>query len=363
MNILLLTYQGGLFGSTNSIAFLADALAKRGHGVYVGCPENSILFSMVKSSNAHAVPMTFKGKLDFDNMRHIRDLVYRHSIHIINAQSSKDRYSAIFARWKHRLPVKVVHTRRQTPLSSGGFLHRLFYVKATDAIVVISSGLKKTFVKKGYPENHVHVIFNGTPRERYQAASLAETRRLRKKFGLRANEIVIGCVSRRKKQYQLIEAMRYLDQSITLMFVGVEPGVFDEQIARAGIKNRVIYAGIVDNVAVLNYYSLFNINVLCSTTDGFGLTLVESMAYGVPVIGTRAEGIVDVIHHGENGFTYENENSRELAMYIRRILDDAALRKRIIQAGRHTAFQEFSMEKTAENYERFFQSLLAEKTR
>jgi glycosyltransferase involved in cell wall biosynthesis len=358
MNILLLTYQGGLYGSTNSIAFLADALARRGHGVYVGCPKESILFGMVQKSAARAIPMVFAKKLDFDTMRHIRDIVERHDIDIINAQSSKDRYAAIFARWKYRLPVKVVHTRRQTPRSSGGFIQRLFYVKGTDAIVLISPELKRTFVKKGYPAGHLHVAFNGTPRERYSRVDPAETARLREVHKIGPDEIIIGCVSRRKKQEQLIDALPLLDSSIRVMFVGVEPGLFDQHAQRRGVRDRIIYAGIVDNTRVLNYYPLFAVNVLCSITEGFGLTLVESMALGVPVVGTRAEGIIDVVHHEQNGLLYDNGDFRQLARAITRLLDDEALRKRCIEGGVYSAYEEFSMEKTAETYERLFTGLL-----
>jgi glycosyltransferase involved in cell wall biosynthesis len=359
MNILLITYQGDITGSTNSIAYLARELARRGHGVYVAGRQGSMLFSLLQNSDVRLIPMTFRKKFDLDTARQIRDAVRRYHIDIINAQSSKDRYGAIFARWLYRLPVVVIHTRRQPPLSAGGFLQRRFYELGTDAIVVISDQLKKTFIKKGFSPAHLHVIYNGSPSIRYQQADPGTTTRLRTQLGIKKDEIVIGCVSRLKHQRQILAAARNLAPSITLLFVGIEKHCLDSDAARLGLKNRLFYAGIVDPDEVLNYYPLLSVNVLASTTEGFGLVLVEAMAMGVPVIGTRAQGIMDVVEEGVNGLLFDNGNIDELTDCLKKILYDSEKRDRCIQGGYETAFNKFSIEKTGENYERLFQSLLA----
>ena len=50
MNILFLTYQGDIAGSTNSISYLAKGLASIGHNVYVGCRRESLLYSMLSDT-------------------------------------------------------------------------------------------------------------------------------------------------------------------------------------------------------------------------------------------------------------------------------------------------------------------------
>ncbi|MBL7112137.1 MAG: glycosyltransferase family 4 protein [Bacteroidales bacterium] len=359
MNILFLTYQGypGT-GSTFSIAYLARGLAGRGHNVYVGCPSESHLAEILKDSGVQVEPMVFRNKVDFKNVKHIVRLARQKEIDIINAQSGRDRYTSILAKKLYRIKSKIILTRRQTPRSVGGFLQNWFYVSGTEQIVVNSNQLKNEFTKMGIPEKHLKVIFNGIPVENFDLIDEAIVSDLKIKHYLKKDDIVIGCVSRRKKQYQLLEALTHLPDHIKVIFVGIEPGILDELILEKGLKNEFIYAGIVDKKTVMNYYKLFDVMVLPSTTEGFGLVLVEAMGAGTPVIGTRAAGIIDVLDDQKNGLWYEDENTMELAEKINQVLHDAELRDRLIENGKNAAFERFSIEQTVFNYEQFFQSVL-----
>ena len=55
---------------------------------------------------------------------------------------------------------------------------------------------------------------------------------------------------------------------------------------------------------------------------------------------------------------FENNNIEELAKKIEQVLEDKALKKRFIEAGKQTAFEEFTIEKTVEKHEAFFERLL-----
>jgi glycosyltransferase involved in cell wall biosynthesis len=358
MKILFLTYQGDIAGSTNSIFFLAKELAKKGHQVYVGCRKESLLFSMVEKSSAKPVPMVFNGRFDLKNIRHIRDLVKEFGIELINAQSSYDRYTAVFAKWLYRLNVCVVHTRRQPSRSLENIVHKFIYVKGTDSIVVVSGELKKMFIAQGYPENHIKVIYNGASFERYRDVSSNALSELRKKYELKETDTVIGCVSRMKKQEQLIAALQYVDPSYKVLFVGIPEGSLDLFTEKYGIKNEIIYAGTIDNVTVLDYYKLMNVQVLPSISDGFGMVLIEAMACGVPVIGTKFGGIPEVIEDGRSGLLFEDGNVLQLADCIKKVLTDEYLRCELIKNGKKRALEDFSIEKTAENYEHHFNTLI-----
>ena len=357
MNILIASHQGGMAGSTYSISFLARGLANKGHHVIVAGTAGSLLFELLEHSAVQLVDLPYRSKVDLKTVRAIRDLVIAHDIQIINAQSSRDRYLTIFAKRYYRLDAKLIHTRRQRPLSVGGWLHNKFYEKGTDKIVVISDELRRIFIRHGFPESHLHVIYNGTPRSQYQVDE-AQVETLRKRLGLAPDDAVIGCVARRKRQDQLIEALKYLDSSLKVLFVGIEPGSLDELVTKHQVENDIIYAGRLGHAETLASFRLMNVNVLPSDMDGFGLVLVEAMAMGTPVVGTNFGGIKNVIKDGVNGFLYENGNAQALANKIKQVLDDQSLRERFIKEGTKTAFDEYSIEKTVDEYEAFFQRLI-----
>ncbi|MEM9884249.1 MAG: glycosyltransferase family 4 protein [Bacteroidota bacterium] len=358
MNILFLTYQGDLAGSTNSIAYLSNGLAERGHRVVVGCRAASLLYRLLENTKVIRFPMTFKSKISRASIRQIKQVVEQHNIQIINAQSSKDRYLSIFAKWRHRLPSKIVHTRRQTPKSVGGFLQNWFYVKGTDKIVTVSAQLKKTFIEKGIPAEHIHVIYNGIPKEKFEQVSTKKVAALRQKFGIQVGDKVIGSISRLKKQAQIVRALPYLKENIKVLFVGIENGTFDDLKKDLGIKNEIIYAGKIESTAIMNYYPLLDIQILASTMDGFGLVLVEAMGLGIPVIGTRCEGIIDVLEDQKNGLWFEDGNVEALANHIKTILYDKEQRQALIENGYRAARERFTVAQTVLNYERFFTSIL-----
>jgi glycosyltransferase involved in cell wall biosynthesis len=345
-------------GSTYSISFLADGLANKGHNVYMGGHDDSLLFSILKNTKVNLVPMRFKSKTDLETMKCIRDVVNEKNIQIINAQSGKDRYLTIFAKWLFNLNVKIVHTRRQRPLSSGGWLQKMFYVQTTEKIIVVSDELKNIFIRKGYPPDHLKVIYNGTPSSQYQNINQKRIDELRKLFDINENNLVIGCVARMKEQHQLVKALKYLDKDIKVVFAGIPVGSLDDVVQQTNVENRIVYAGNLSHDDVFHLYKIMTVHVLPSTMEGFSLTLLEAMALGTPVVGTRSSGIVNAIEDGYNGLLYENENVSELADKIKAVLYNKDLRQKLIENGKVTALEKFSVQKTVENYEKFFLSLL-----
>ncbi len=358
MKILFTSFTGGIAGATHSIAYLAKGLAAKGHDIYLAGVADNLLHQLVKDTPVRFVPMPFRSKVDRLTIRLIADLVRREQIDIINAQNSKDRYLTIFARWLFKLPVKVVHTRRQRPESIGGWVQNTFYVRGTDGIVVISDELKKIFVEKGMPPHHLHVIYNGTPLHQYAQVGPERVAQLRAQYGLRPEDTVIGCVARMKRQEELIRALADVDDRVKVIFAGIAPGSLDRYVAQYHIKNPIIYAGMLSHADALHLYKLMDVSVLPSDMDGFGLVLVEAMALGTPVVATRAGGIVNVVEDGVSGLLYACGQPADLAAKLNAVLQQPELRAQLIRNGRDTALRKFSLEKTIDRYEAYFQSLL-----
>ncbi len=359
LRILILTHEGDIAGSTMSVSFLAKGMAERGHHVTLGCKKNSLYKSLLEKTNVIIEHIPFTNKWDRVSIRIIRDIVHRDQINIINAQSSYDRYLSIFAKWLYKLPVKLVHTRRQMPLSVGG-LQSWFYTNGTDQIIAVSKGVKDALVKKGIPDNHITVIFNGTPAEKYANIDEIKTISLKQEYGLNESDFIVGTVSRLKKQIQLYEALKYIEKPLTAFFIGISAddlGVNPDDAATK--RHRIYFCGSIDPTEVLNYYKLFNLYVLPSTTEGLSQAILEAMFLALPVIATKAGGNPDLIKHNENGLLFEDGDVEKLADEISSIREDDKLASRLSEASRKTAHEDFSIERTMDNYELFFQKLIS----
>ena len=359
MNILLLTYQGDIAGSTNSIVYLATGLQGLGHTVYVGCRKESLLYTMLSGTSVQVIPMTFNGRFDFKNARQIATVVREKNIHIVNAQSTYDRYTTVLAKYLFGSKAKIIHTRRQVSRSMGGFFQNLFYYRGTDHVVAVSEGVKVSLMQGGIPAEHIKVIHNGTPVDKYQKLDERNVQLLKKKFDIRENDFIIGCVSRMKNQYQIIEALRYIEFPVKVIFVGIDrQEKFDNFLSVNHLPHVLYYEGIVSGEDVLNYYPVFNVKILASIQEGLSQAILESMALGTPVIATNYSGNPEIIQDGENGFLFEDGDSMELSNKILALRNNDEIRGKIIKNARKTALEDFSIEKTVKNYDTFFREMV-----
>ncbi len=358
MRILLLTHEGHVAGSTMSTAYLARGLASRGHEVHVACRPGTLLESLLSGTAVRVHGLAFAGRFDRSTMRALRDIVKTHAIELVNPQGSYDRYCMAFAQIIYRLPVACVHTRRQMPLSAGGRLQAAFYTKMTRKMVAVSEGVKGALVKRHIPAGHIVVIHNGTPREKYDRVDAAVSTRLRERYEIRDGEFVVGCVSRRKKQEQLLQALALLEDPVRVLFVGIEADAqLRELTDRVAGKHVVTFCGTVDPAEALNCYPLFSVMVLPSTMEGLSQSLLEAMALGVPVVSTAAGGTPELIRDGENGLLFDDRDVPRLAACISQVRHDRPATARMVERARVSALEEFSIERTVERYEELFLSL------
>ena len=92
--------------------------------------------------------------------------------------------------------------------------------------------------------------------------------------------------------------------------------------------------------------------VLPSEAEGFGLVLIEAMAMGVPVVATDAPGIRDVVKNEQTGLLVPVGQPQMLAGAIKRIIDDGALRQRLVDAARDDVQKRFSWPMVLQQYRR-----------
>lgn len=90
------------------------------------------------------------------------------------------------------------------------------------------------------------------------------------------------------------------------------------------------------------YFQNCSFFVLPSRSEGMGKVIIEAMASGKAVIGSRVGGIPEFVDHGNTGFLFESENAVELELRMRELLTDRELRQRMGAAGFRRVEREFS---------------------
>lgn len=232
----------------------------------------------------------------------------------------------------------------------------------TSKIVCISDYEKSSALKfKICKENKLITINNGIDLNKINRT----TRRYAlQKMGLPENAVVIGQVGRldeQKNPLLFIDiAKELIDMGSDVYFILVGDGKLrkevNDRINNYNLGNRVHITGWCNNVN--EYISCFNIGMLTSKWEGFGLALVEYMALGVPVVASNIDGIPNVVDNGETGILCESEHKNEFIKAINEILNNKELAKELSKNGMEIAKKRFSMERVVKEHNELFDSII-----
>jgi glycosyltransferase involved in cell wall biosynthesis len=151
------------------------------------------------------------------------------------------------------------------------------------------------------------------------------------------------------------------DDSHTTALESIDPRGYRERIYAAlpeDIRRRVYFRGTVSNSDLPSAYNAADVFVFPSEwEEPFGIPVVEAMASGLPVVGTRSGGIVESIEHGSTGFLVDRGDSKALAEALTRLILDPDLRESMGRNGRERAASRFSWDCTATALLSLYESL------
>jgi len=152
-----------------------------------------------------------------------------------------------------------------------------------------------------------------------------------------------------------IEAVRLLvidqdRQSVRLDLAGGgAPGYMTalrRKVARAGIENIVRFLGVIPQESMPDLMHQHDVLLVPSTwEEPLARVVLEGMAAGLVVIGTHLGGTKEIIQHGENGLLVSPGDAEELARSITGLIESPATWQRIIENGRRTVTENFTVEK------------------
>ena len=217
-------------------------------------------------------------------------------------------------------------------------------LRDADAFVAMSRTIRDEMVAAGVPRERAVLLPHGVDVERFRPASAAEKAALRASLGLPEGLLAVytGRLLRGKGLDTLLDAFAPVAAArsdVHLVLVGSGDGqslsVEDELRARGSrppLAGRVVFSGRVDDVS--EWVRAADVFAFPSLFEGLGISLVEALACGLPAIGSRTGGIVDVIDDGRTGLLVPPADAAALESALRRLLDDPAARDEMGRAGR-----------------------------
>ena len=168
-------------------------------------------------------------------------------------------------------------------------------------------------------------------------------------YSIQARHMVfLGAMIERKGILDLLEAMKRirdkLPQGTKLILCGDDPdGIAIPAIDRLKIQDLVECKGWINNQQKAEVMAVSAVNVLPSYREGLPMTILETMAKGIPNITTNIAAIPEAVTDGVNGFMLEPGDVEALSESILKLLRDETLRIRMSQAAWEIAYTDFSL--------------------
>jgi len=287
------------------------------------------------------------------------DIVYTH-LFFANLVA---RAAAIMARIPVIISVEHNIYRGKKPIY---ILADRILAKFTDKIITVSHSVKEFTIKQERIESDkFDVIYNGVDISPVKFDKDAK----RKELGIDAENLVVASVGRISEQKGFIFLVRAAKELIPrfthakFLIIGPveEKATFKMLQDEIGqdLSDRIILLGPRHDIKEILAAS--DIFVLPSLWEGFGISALEAMAAGLPIIASNIDGLKEFIKNNENGILVSKGDTEALIRAISRLAADSDLRIRLASSARQTA-QKFSINENIRQLETLFLNLFDEKS-
>lgn len=318
--------SSNLRGGERQVLYLAKELLELGIENYIVGKKNSPL---VENSKKYSIPtITLPYLFEFDIIsavllaRKIKAINKNKKNVILHTHTGHTPTIALLT--KLFIDAKIVVHRRVDFKLNNPF-SKIKYSNA-DAIIVISNAIKEILESFKIPSSKIFLIPDSIPKDFIEVN--IKPRRFPEK------DIIVGSLIslvEHKDPLNLIEAARIVVKNSDKVYFEIAgDGYLMEEcikkIKEYGVENRVMMKGYITNNR--DFLRKIDIFVLSSQEEGLGSCLIEAMAYALPLVGTDAGGIKEIIKNGVNGIVVPKKNPQKLAKAILKLSQDRELYER-----------------------------------
>ena len=267
---------------------------------------------------------------------------------------------------KGKKDLKIITTLHGTDITLVGlepsFLHLVkFSIEQSDGVTAVSRHLKEKTLTNYDINKEIEVIPNFVDTNYYKPD---ESCTLRKRFAPNGEKIMVHTsnfrvVKRVSDTIRVLELVRK-EVNAKLVLVGDGPERSDcERLCRElGLENAVIFLGKQEGlVDILNASDLF---IIPSQSESFGLSALEAMACGLPVISSSVGGLPELVKHNETGFISEIGDIERMAKYSIDLLTNEKKYQLFSKASRDRAVNSFEITNILPQYEDYYKKVLAQ---
>lgn len=309
-------------------------------------------------------------KKDIIAIKEIRKIVKKENPEIVYLHSSKagalGRIALLFNR-----KIKIIYNAHGWYFNADIGKKRIIYqiiekmlaYRANKIIAISKSEYASALEKRICKKNKLCLIENGIDTNYYKDYENYREK-MRKQYNIEDDAIVIGIVGRISEQKDPITSIKAAEQIIEynqkVYFLFVGDGNLKEDVVQYAkekkIDSNIIITGWVKEVKP--YISMFDIAMLPSKWEGFGLAILEYMICKKPIIATKIGGIANILDKEGAAFFIEKENVDDIVNHIKYIINNYEKIVQIVEQNYKECDKRFSVNQEVKKHEKLFKEMI-----
>jgi glycosyltransferase involved in cell wall biosynthesis len=363
-SLMFVTGSSSVGGAERHTVAVLNRLAERGHRCHAVCvKETGDLFDRIQPRNGATVRSLEAAR--YLDVRAVADFAAHLARVKPSAIVAANGYALMYSWLAHRLSrsraslVVTFHSNRLLGVKEQlqTMLYRLFFWTA-DCSVFVCRRQRRYWRRRGVLSRRNEVIYNGVDTEEFRNTWSTQGRRaLRRALGFSDADYVIGLsalLRPEKNPVQLVDAVaalraRAIPARALIIGDGEMRGAIQARAHALDVAGSIVVTGLKQDVRP--YVAACDAMVLCSLTEAFSLSAIESMALGKPVVHSDVGGAAEMIAQGRNGFLFPAGNTHAFIDKLA-ILADPAVSAQMGREARATAEALFSERTMVDRYER-----------
>lgn len=342
----------GRYGAVSSVINAARALQKWGLDVEYGVFAGRSLAPLMRELGFKVREIPARRKVDFKGIAALVRLLRTGEFGVLHTHMSKATTNGSIAGRLARVPVvSTVHG-----------LNKKYTYQLANHLITVSDAGKKFLVDQGMPVDRITTVYNCIDLDVYRQVTCSEC--AKRELGLDPARPVIGTVARAHQlkgvdtALQVVAQVRKRGIDADYLFVGAGKHLdeFKQQAIDLGIASNCHFVGFVPDVT--KHLAAMDLFLFPTRREAFGISLLEAMATGVPVVASAVDGVPEVLG-ADGGIAISEPTIESLTGACALLLGNEDRRDKLIAGARSRVERLFSGELTAKGIGAVYEALAA----
>ncbi len=348
-------------GVVTSLLNFGPELVKRGHEVFVFCPETNV--KEYGGMVVHSYPsVSFRPYPEFkiavprgsDRLPKL-DIVHTHSpfsLGVFGLRAAKKQCVPRVSTFHTILPEYVRYLSRL----GKGVLGRITwwycgrYYNRCHKIIAPSNALKRILLQHDI-KKPIAVVPTGIDLDFFKPI---EKKKAREKLGIGDERVflTLGRLGFEKNIDAVLHAFKDVDAKLIIAGRGPAERKLKNLRRKLGLQKKISFKGYVPEKLKPIYYSAADAFVIASTSETQAIVVAEAMACGTPVIGSNSLAIPEIVRNGRNGYLFEPGDVKELSQTLQNFKSSEKMKNAAVKSA-----ERFSTQKCTDKLEKLYSGL------